>query len=153
MDNKYYTYMALLIVIVCALAFWTKPVNAANEYLQNGGSHCSTATLEPYAEIGQQEGTSGNTYPNSNNNNYNGTNDGSSVRFGFRLNIPLGSTCTKKYKRTMLQNELLKQQLELLKMCARYKDLVLGPEFAEVKRMCAGVQKKPEPLKIKVDEK
>jgi hypothetical protein len=53
----------------------------------------------------------------------------------------------------MLQNELLKQQLELLKMCARYKDLVLGPEFAEVKRMCAGVRKKPEPLKIKVDEK
>ena len=53
----------------------------------------------------------------------------------------------------MLQNELLKQQLELLKMCARYQGLELGPEFAEVRRMCAGVQKKPEPLKIKADEK
>ena len=145
--------MTLLVVIVCIFAFWPKTAKAANEYLQSGGGHCSTATLEPYAEIGQQEGTSGNIYPNSDNNNYKGTNDGSNWRFGFRLNIPLGSTCTKKYKRTMLQNELLKQQLELLKMCARYQGLELGPEFAEVRRMCAGVQKKPEPLKIKADEK
>jgi len=41
----------------------------------------------------------------------------------------------------MLQNELLRQQLEMLKMCARYKDLELGPEFAEVREMCAGVRK------------
>ena len=27
-------------------------------------------------------------------------------------------------------------------MCARYKDLDLGPEFAEVREMCAGVNKK-----------
>ena len=140
----------LLVTFFCLLG---TNAYAANEYLQSGGGHCSTATLEPYAEIGQQEGTSGNIYPNSDNNNYKGTNDGSNWRFGFRLNIPLGSTCTKKYKRTMLQNELLKQQLELLKMCARYQGLELGPEFAEVRRMCAGVQKKPEPLKIKADEK
>ena len=147
MDNKYYTYMALLIVIVCALAFWTKPANAANEYLNSGGGHCSAATLEPYIEKSTEDSLSidrGSTYNNLSDRN--------SLRFGLRLSIPLGSTCTKKYKKTMLQNELLKQQLELLKMCARYKDLVLGPEFAEVRRMCAGVQKKPEPLKTKVDE-
>ncbi len=41
----------------------------------------------------------------------------------------------------MLQNELLRQKLEMLKMCARYKDLELGPEFAEVRLMCAVVRK------------
>lgn len=151
MDKKYYTYMSLLIVIVCALAFWTKPAKAANEYLQSGGSHCQSATLSPYVEYNKGSIDSGN----ADNGGGSGSqfNNSNGVRFGLQLNIPLGSTCTKKYKRTMLTNELLKQQLELLKMCARYKDLVLGPEFAEVKRMCAGVQKKPEPLKIKVDEK
>ena len=131
----------IVIGFILAGALYSKPAQAANEYLNSGGGHCSTATLEPYAEVGEQEGSSGNNYPNSDNNNYTGTNDGSSWRFGFRLNIPLGSTCTKKYKETMLQNELLKQQLELLKMCARYKGLELGPEFGEVKRMCAGVSK------------
>jgi hypothetical protein len=38
----------------------------------------------------------------------------------------------------------------MLKMCARYKGLDLGPEFSEVKRMCAGVNKKP--TEAKVDE-
>ena len=134
----------LLVTFFCLLG---TNAYAANEYLNGGGGHCQTATLEPYAEIGEQDGTSGNTntYPNSDNNNYKGTNNGSNWRFGFRINIPLGSTCTKKYKETMLQNELLKQQLEMLKLCARYKDLELGPEFAEVKQMCSQVKKKDKP--------
>ena len=150
MHTKYYTYMTLLVVIVCIFAFWPKTAKAANEYLQSGGGHCSTATLEPYAEIGEQDGTSGNTYPNSDNNNYKGTNNGSNWRVGIRLSIALGSTCNAEYKRIMRTNALLKQQLEMLKMCARYKGLNLGPEFSEVKRMCAGVNKQP--TEAKADE-
>ena len=136
--------MITIVIILIVSMFYTKEAHAANEYLQSGGGHCQTATLEPYAEVGEQDGTNDSTYPNSDNNNYKGTNNGSNWRFGFRLNIPLGSTCTKKYKETMLQNELLKQQLEMLKLCARYKGLELGNEFAEVKRMCDGVKKKDE---------
>ena len=141
--SKSLVVFLIIVGIVLLGSLYSKPAKAVNEYL-GGGSHCQTATLEPYAEIGEQDGSSGNTYPNSDNNNYKGTNNGSNWRFGFRLNIPLGSTCTKKYKETMLQNELLKQQLEMLKLCARDKDLDLGPEFAEVKRMCDGVKKKDE---------
>ena len=129
----------LLVTFFCLLG---TNAYAANEYLQGGGGHCETATLEPYAEIGEQDGTNNSTYPNSDNNNYKGTNNGSNWRFGFRLQIPLGSTCTKKYKETMLQNELLKQQLEMLKLCARYQGLELSDEFAAVRRMCSGVKKK-----------
>ena len=137
----------LLVTFFCLLG---TNAYAANEYLNGGGGHCQTATLEPYAEIGEQDGTSGNTYPNSDNNNYKGTNNGSNWRVGIRLSIALGSTCNEEYKRIMRTNELLKQQLEMLKMCARYKGLDLGPEFGEVKRMCAGVNKKP--TEAKVDE-
>jgi hypothetical protein len=42
----------------------------------------------------------------------------------------------------MMTNELLKQQLEMLKLCARYQGLELGDEFAEVRRMCSDVSKK-----------
>ena len=37
--------------------------------------------------------------------------------------IPLTSTCTKQYRKTVDENALLRQQLELLKQCGRYKDL------------------------------
>tara|TARA_B110000116_G_scaffold233387_1_gene217290 strand:- start:75 stop:575 length:501 start_codon:yes stop_codon:yes gene_type:complete len=145
--------MITIVIVLIVSMFYTKEAHAANEYLNSGTSHCETATLEPYAEIGEQDGTSGNTYPNSDNNNYKGTNSGSNWRVGIRLRIALGSTCNAEYKRIMRTNALLKQQLEMLKMCARYKGLDLGPEFSEVKRMCAGVNKKPTEAKAPtVDE-
>ena len=133
--NKW-TYLGILVLVACAFAFWSKPASAANEYLNNYGSHCETATLEPYIELTDEDGNSVNS-----DDSYNNTSNRDSVRVGIRLRIALGSTCTKKFKETMMQNELLKQQLEMLKLCARYKGLELGPEFGEVKRMCAGVSK------------
>ena len=109
-----------------------RPAQAANEYLNSYGQHCSSATLDPYIEYNVDE--------SSNNDNYKSDTNRGTV--GIRLSIPLGTTCTKEYKETIIKNELLRQQLEMLKMCARYKDLDLGPEFAEVKEMCAGVNKK-----------
>ena len=41
-----------------------------------------------------------------------------------------------------MQNQKLKQELELLKLCGRYKELELGPQFATVREMCKGVNKK-----------
>ncbi len=133
--NKW-TYLGILVLVACAFAFWSKPASAANEYLQSYGGHCETATLEPYIELTDEDGNSVNS-----DDSYNNTSNRDSVRVGIRLRIALGSTCTKKFKETMMQNELLKQQLEMLKLCARYKGLELGPEFGEVKRMCAGVSK------------
>ena len=142
MEKQHQFQLWVLVIIIAVLALWTKPATAANEYLNSGGSHCETATLEPYAEIGEQDGSSDGTYSNS-DNNYRNTNKGDNWRVGIRLRIALGSTCTKKFKETMMRNELLKQQLEMLKLCARYKGLELGPEFGEVKKMCSQVNKKP----------
>ena len=137
----------LLVTFFCLLG---TNAYAVNEYLQNGGSHCETATLEPYAEIGESDSSGNNTFPSRDEENSANSNNGSNWRVGIRLRIALGSTCNAEYKELMRTNELLKQQLEMLKMCARYKGLDLGPEFGEVKRMCAGVNKKP--TEAKVDE-
>ncbi len=137
MEKQHLFQLWVLVIIIAVLALWTKPAKAANEYLNSGGSHCETATLEPYIELTDEDGNSVNS-----DNSYNNTSNRDSVRVGIRLRIALGSTCTKKFKETMMRNELLKQQLEMLKLCARYKGLELGPEFGEVKKMCSQVNKK-----------
>jgi|TARA_B110000444_G_scaffold136957_1_gene128569 hypothetical protein len=142
-------YFGILIVVAVVMAFWSKPAKAANEYLQYGGGHCQSATLEPYIEKTIEDSLS----INGGDSSYNNNSDRDSLRFGLRLSIPLGSTCTKKYKRTMMTNELLKQQLEMLKLCARYQGLELGDEFAEVRRMCAGVRKAKEENKLEIPDK
>ena len=139
----------LLVTFFCLLG---TNAYAANEYLQGSSGHCETATLEPYAEVGEQDSTTDGLYPNSNSNNYNNANKGDNWRVGIRLRIALGSTCNAEYKRIMRTNALLRQQLEMLKMCARYKGLDLGPEFGEVKRMCAGVKGKAKDTERTIDE-
>ena len=138
MEKQHQFQLWVLVIIIAALALWTKPAKAANEYLNSGGSHCETATLEPYIELTDEDGKS----INGGDSSYDNTSNRDSVRVGIRLRIALGSTCTKKFKETMMRNELLKQQLEMLKLCARYKGLELGPEFGEVKKMCSQVNKK-----------
>ena len=140
MEKQHQFQLWVLVIIIAALALWTKPATAANEYLNSGGSHCETATLEPYIELTDEDGKS----INGGDSSYDNTSNRDSVRVGIRLRIALGSTCTKKFKETMMRNELLKQQLEMLKLCARYKGLELGPEFGEVKKMCSQVNKKTE---------
>ena len=93
------------------------------------------STLEPYVEYSQ------NTNRGAGSNIDNGYDDDRAT-VGIRLRIPLTSTCSKQYRRTMDENALLRQQLELLKQCGRYKDLELGDEFALVREKCAGVNKK-----------
>ena len=130
----------IVIGFIVVGTLYSKSAQAANEYLQYGGGHCQSATLEPYIEKSTEDSLS----INGGDSCYNNNSDRNSLRYGIRLSIPLGSTCTKKYKQTMMTNELLKQQLEMLKLCARYQGLELGEEFAEVRTMCAGVRKKTE---------
>jgi len=103
-----------------------------NEYL-NGGNHCSSHRLEPYMEYRLNE----NIYDNSSGSN----NRGNNGTVGLRYSYSFGGTCTSEYKSIMLENEKLKQQLEMLKVCSRYKDLKLGEEFKAVREKCKGVRK------------
>ena len=104
-----------------------------NEYLQ-GGQHCSTHRLEPYMEYRMDE----NIYDNSSGNNSRGDNG----LLGLRYSFSFGGTCTTEYKQIMIDNERLKQELELLKMCSKYKNLDLGKSFETVALKCKDVNKK-----------
>ena len=127
--------MIRLIVLLCLFSL---PAHAINEYLNDSGNHCSSGSAEPYIEL--RKGQSGNTYPNSYTNNYDGESEDYAI--GFRFRFQLGSSCTKEYKKMMQQNMNLKQELELLKLCSRYRDLNLGPSFATVAQKCKDVRKR-----------
>tara|TARA_R110000824_G_scaffold312911_2_gene499827 strand:+ start:884 stop:1264 length:381 start_codon:yes stop_codon:yes gene_type:complete len=122
----YIIWWILIMILVSPFAF------GQNEYL-NGGNHCSSHRLEPYMEYRLNE----NIYDNSSGSN----NRGNNGTVGLRYSYNFGGTCTTEYKNIMLQNERLKQELEMLKVCSRYKGLELGEEFANVREKCKGVNK------------
>jgi len=123
----YIIWWIIIMILVSPFAF------GQNEYL-NGSNHCNNHRLEPYIEYNLQE----QLYDNSSSNN----SRGDSGRIGLRYSYSFGGTCTTEYKSIMLENEKLKQQLEMLKVCSRYKDLKLGDEFKAVREKCKGVNKK-----------
>ena len=77
-------------------------------------------------------------------NNYTSYDDDVNGTIGLRFSWPLQSTCNSDTINLMRENDKLRQELELLANCAKYKDLELGPEFATVREMCKGVNKKAE---------
>ena len=136
--NKFTLFVLVLIFL---FVMFVKPSNAKNEYLQYD-NHCQGPTLEPYMEYSKQDntgtGTSGSGYED----------DRGTV--GVRLRIPLTTTCSKEYRKVFNENALLRQQLEMLKMCSRYKNLELPDQFSEIKEKCAGIKRKPD---VKKDTK
>jgi hypothetical protein len=137
MWNLFLFLILVTLVIVC------RPVGAVNEYLNDYPSHCSKGSIELYSDI---TGTDDKyTYLDGDgdaSNSYRGYDDDVRGSVGIRWRKELGSSCTEPYKKLMLQNQKLKQELELLKLCGRYKELELGPQFATVREMCKGVNRK-----------
>ena len=127
-------------IFVMAFILWTTVGHARNDYLEND-QHCQGPTLEPYMEYSQSEsmGTGTNTSGS----------EGDRGTVGIRLRIPLTSTCSKEYRKVFNENALIRQQLEMLKMCSRYKNLELPDQFKEIREKCAGIKRKPEDKETK----
>ena len=121
---------------------------AANEYLNNGGGHCSTGSIEPYFDysIRDSESHSGTFTTNEGEINSffypNGPNVSDEWRGGIRFSFQLGSTCNKQFKKHNKELNALRIELELLKLCGRYKNLELGEQFATVREKCKDIQPK-----------
>jgi hypothetical protein len=123
------------ITFVMAFILWTTVGHARNDYLQYD-QHCSGPSLEPYMEYSQTE----NIGTGSSNSGY----DDDRATVGIRLRIPLTSTCSKEYRKVFNENALIRQQLEMLKMCSRYKNLELPNQFKEIREKCKGIKRKDE---------
>jgi len=126
-------FVLSLILIASAI---TSDAKAVNEYLNDYPTHCSKGSWELYTEVDRYD------YDQRMNSSSDYFADSGKV--GIRFRKEFGSTCTDPYKRMMIENMELKQELELLKLCGRYKELDLGESFQTVRKKCKDVNKKDE---------
>jgi hypothetical protein len=124
-------FVLSLILIASAI---TSDAKAVNEYLNDYPTHCSKGSWELYTEVDRYD------YDQRMNSSSDYFADSGKV--GIRFRKEFGSTCTDPYKKMMIENMELKQELELLKLCGRYKELDLGDSFKTVRKKCEDVNKK-----------
>ena len=125
-------FLLTITLIMC----WglSKKALAVNEYLNDYTTHCSKGSWELYTELDR--------YDYDQRMNSSSDYFGDSGKIGIRFRKEFGSTCTDPYKKMMIENMELKQELELLKLCNRYKELDLGESFKTVRKKCKDVNKK-----------
>ena len=135
-------FLMVLLIICCLISTKTQ---ARNDYLRTSYGSCERGTIELYTELRGTDGKDiyqdGDGNPD---NSYTSYDDDVNGTLGIRFSWPLQSTCNSDTIDLMRENDKLRQELELLANCAKYKDLELGPEFATVREMCKGVNKKEE---------
>jgi|TARA_R110000868_G_C10695474_1_gene748719 hypothetical protein len=123
------------ILIVSAI---TSDAKAVNEYL-NSNNSCERGRIEFYTEFDRQD------YDQRMSSSSDYFSDSGKV--GIRFTYPLQSSCTKDSISLMHENDRLKQQLELLKLCGRYQELELSDDFKDIREKCKGIK-----LKEKTDD-
>jgi len=133
-------FLMVLLIICCLLSTKTQ---ARNDYLGSSNSSCERGRVELYTEL---RGTDGKTMyldgDGNVDNNYNSYSDDVNGTVGLRFSWPLQSTCNDDTIQLLRENDRLRQELELLANCAKYKDLELGDEFSTVRELCKDVNKK-----------
>jgi len=141
-----YRFTAILILMLCALAFFAEPAYPRNEYLNDGTNTCSTGDVSVSVQQRDYENRYRHYDPT---NNYNSPSDDRSISLTYRHY--LGSACTKEFREVQTENAQLKQQLELMKMCGKVNNnptIQRNENFKLLVSKCSGIvipeNKKPE---------
>jgi len=118
-----YRFTAILILMLCALAFFADPAYPKNEYLNDYGVRCGEM------EVSTERRDTDYNYSDGS------TNEQQALRFTYRKY--LGTDC-----KTSKENVAIKQQLELMKMCGRVNSnpsLAYNSNFNLLVAKCRGV--------------
>ena len=135
-------FLMVLLIVCCLLSTKTE---ARNDYLGSSNSSCERGRIELYTELRGADGKTIYQDGDGNaDNNYRNYSDDVNGTVGLRFSWPLQSTCNEGTIQLLSENDRLRQELELLANCAKYKDLELGSEFATVREKCKSVNKKIE---------
>ncbi len=115
--------------------------NARNEYLNNGSNTCRSGEIDLSVE---QRDTDYN-YSDSN------THENQNLRLTFRKYLGVSQKECEERNKIQTQNELLKQQIELYKVCKQINTNQNLEQFKELLNYCRGIQtiKKERPNKFK----
>ena len=124
--NYYFT--AILIILMCLMALFLGPAYSKNEYLGDNWRDCNAGDITPYVEYRQ----GGTNYIDRGSS----THEDHEYRVGINFRFKIGNTCNKKFKEAQENRYQLHQQIELLKICRKYKSVEMGPELELVAKKC-----------------
>ena len=113
--TRWMQYCISSIIIGLILMFAATSAEAKNEYLGQNWSDCYAGDITPYVEYRQ----GGTEYIDRGSS----THDDHEYRVGVNFRFKFGNTCDKKFKKQQADRYELEQQLELLKICRKYKNV------------------------------
>ena len=123
-----YRFTAILIIMLMLLAFFGGPAHSKNEYLGDNWRDCNAGDITPYVEYRK----GGADYIDRGSS----THEDHEYRVGINFRFKFGNTCDKKFKKQQENRYELRQQIELLKICRKYKSVEMGPELELVAKKC-----------------
>ena len=129
--NYYFT--GILIILFLLLVIFVKPGHARNEYLNNGSYECRYGDVD--LSISKRES---DHRTNSISNDYD--NNSHELRLNFRKYLGISKKHCDEQNRIRTQNETLKQQIELYKVCKGINSNQDLPNFRELISYCAGIK-------------
>ena len=114
--------IGVFFVVACASA------QAKNEYLGQNWRDCYAGDITPYVEY--REG--GMDYIDRGSSSH----KDHEYRVGVNFRFKFGNTCDKKFKKQQEERYELRHQIELLKICRKYRNVEMGPELELVAKKC-----------------
>ena len=129
--NYYFT--GILIILFLLLVIFVKPGHARKEYLNNGSYECRYGDVD--LSISKRES---DHRTNSISNDYD--NNSHELRLNFRKYLGISKKHCDEQNRIRTQNETLKQQIELYKVCKGIRTSEPLPQFAELIAYCNGTK-------------
>ena len=118
-----------MVTLILGLFFWmfSLPAYSKNEYLGGNWRNCESGHIEPYVEKTERD----IDYLDNDDSR-----DDDELRYGVRFRFKLGFTCNKKFRKQQEERYELEQQIELLKICRKYKSVEMGPQLELVAKKC-----------------
>ena len=127
-ETRWMKYLVSSLIITLLWLATCSQVLAKNEYLGGNWRNCEAGHIEPYAQYSTDE------YDYLDNDSSEYTKEGWDL--GVRLRFKFGHTCNKKFRKQQSDRYDLEQQIELLKICRKYKHVEMGPELELVAKRC-----------------
>ena len=114
--------VGVIFIVACASA------QAKNEYLGQNWRDCYAGDITPYVEYRQ----GGMDYIDRGSSSH----EDHEYRVGVNFRFKFGNTCDKKFKKQQEERYELRHQIELLKICRKYRNVEMGPELELVAKKC-----------------
>ena len=126
--TRWMQYFISSIIILLLIVFAAASAHAKNEYLGQNWRDCYAGDITPYVEYRQ----GGMDYIDRGSSSH----EDHEYRVGVNFRFKFGNTCDKKFKKAQEERYELRHQIELLKICRKYKNVEMGPELELVAKKC-----------------